>query len=37
MAITVPWRRGLVGSAPPATEETEVVGSEIESRQGIGW
>jgi hypothetical protein len=32
-----PWRRGLVVSTPPATEETGTMGREIESRQGIGW
>jgi hypothetical protein len=30
------WWRGLVVSSPPAMEETEAVGREIESRQGIG-
>jgi hypothetical protein len=33
----MPWRRGLVVSSPPATEETGAMGREIESRQGIGW
>jgi hypothetical protein len=28
-----PWRRGLVVSSPPATEETGAMGREIESRQ----
>jgi hypothetical protein len=28
------WRRGLVVSSPPATEETGDTGREIESRQG---
>jgi hypothetical protein len=32
-----PWRRGLVVSFPPATEETLTMGLEIESRQGKGW
>jgi hypothetical protein len=32
---TQSWRRGLVVSSSPATEETEAVGREIESRQGI--
>jgi hypothetical protein len=27
---------GLVVSSPPATEETGVMGREIESRQGVG-
>jgi hypothetical protein len=31
-----PWRRGLVVSSPPATEET-ATDREIESHQGIGW
>jgi hypothetical protein len=30
------WRRGLVVSSPNATEGTEGMGREIESRQGIG-
>jgi hypothetical protein len=34
---TLAWRRGLVVSSPPATEETGAMGREIESRQGIGW
>jgi hypothetical protein len=33
--IKMAWRRGLVISSPPATEETGAMGSEIESRQGI--
>jgi hypothetical protein len=33
----LPWRRGLVISSPPATEETGAVGREIESLHGIGW
>jgi hypothetical protein len=32
-----PWRHGLVESSPTATEETEAMGREIESRQGIEW
>jgi hypothetical protein len=32
----VPWRRYLLVSSPPATEENEAMGREIESRQGIG-
>jgi hypothetical protein len=31
----IPWRRGLVVSSPPATEETKAMGRETESRQGI--
>jgi hypothetical protein len=31
------WRRGLVVTSPPATEEIGAMGREIESRQGIGW
>jgi hypothetical protein len=34
---TLPWRRGLVVSSPPPSEETGAMGREIESRQGIGW
>jgi hypothetical protein len=30
----MPWRRGLVVSSPPATEEIGAMGREIESRQG---
>jgi hypothetical protein len=30
-----PWRRGLVVTSPPATEEIGAIGREIESRQGI--
>jgi hypothetical protein len=30
-----PWRRGLVVSSPPATEETGAMGREIESHLGI--
>jgi hypothetical protein len=30
----VPWRRGLVVSYPPATEETGAVGPGIKSRLG---
>jgi hypothetical protein len=33
----MPWRRDLVVSSPPATEESGAMGLEIESRQGIGW
>jgi hypothetical protein len=32
----MPWRRGLVVSSPPNTEETGAMGREIESRQGTG-
>jgi hypothetical protein len=32
----MPWRRGLVVSSPPATEETGAMGRGVESRQGIG-
>jgi hypothetical protein len=32
-----PWRRGLVVSSPPTTEETGAMDREIESRQGIAW
>jgi hypothetical protein len=31
------WRRGLVATSPPATEEIGDVGREIESRQGTGY
>jgi hypothetical protein len=31
----LPWRRGLVVSSPPATEETGDMGREVDSRQGI--
>jgi hypothetical protein len=34
---TKPCRRGLVVSFPPAVKETEAMGREIESHQGIGW
>jgi hypothetical protein len=30
------WRRGLVISSPPSTEDIGAMGREIESRQGIG-
>jgi hypothetical protein len=30
----VPWRRGLLVLSPPATEESEAMGRDIESRQG---
>jgi hypothetical protein len=36
MYVIHPWRRGLVVSSPPATEETGAMGREIESRQGKG-
>jgi hypothetical protein len=36
MSRQVPWRRGLVITAPPATEEIGAVGREIESYHGIG-
>jgi hypothetical protein len=32
-----PWRRGLVLSSPPATEETEAMGRDIKSHQCIWW
>jgi hypothetical protein len=32
-----PWRRDLVVSSPPTTEETGAMGREVESRKGIGW
>jgi hypothetical protein len=32
-----PWRRSLVVSSLPATEETGAVGREIEPHHGIGW
>jgi hypothetical protein len=32
LAIRLPWRRGLVVSTPPATEETAAMGWEIEYR-----
>jgi hypothetical protein len=32
----MPWRRGLVVSLPPTTEETGAMVREIESRKGIG-
>jgi hypothetical protein len=32
-----PWRRGLVVSSPPATEETGAMGREIGSLRGKGW
>jgi hypothetical protein len=32
----LPFRRGLVVSSPPATDETGAMGREIESGQGIG-
>jgi hypothetical protein len=35
--VCLPWRRGQVVSSPPSTEETEAMGREIESRQGIRW
>jgi hypothetical protein len=35
--LDLPWRRGLVVSSPPNTEETGALGREIESCQGIGW
>jgi hypothetical protein len=35
--VVLPWRRGLVVSSPPTTEETGAMGREIESRQGMGW
>jgi hypothetical protein len=31
----LPWWRGLVVESPPATEETEATGREIDSRRGI--
>jgi hypothetical protein len=31
------WWRGQVVSSLPDTGETEALGREIESRQGIGW
>jgi hypothetical protein len=33
----MPWRRGLVILSPPATEETEAMGREIKTLQGLGW
>jgi hypothetical protein len=33
----LPWRRGLVVSSPAGTDETGIIGREIESRQGIGY
>jgi hypothetical protein len=33
----LPWRRGVVLTSPPATEEIGAMGREIESLQGIGW
>jgi hypothetical protein len=32
-----PWWLDLMVSFLPATEETRVMGCEIESRQGMGW
>jgi hypothetical protein len=32
-----PLRRGAVESPPPTTEETRIMGREIESRRGKGW
>jgi hypothetical protein len=31
-----PWRRGLVVTSPPTTEEIGSMGREIESHRGIG-
>jgi hypothetical protein len=36
-AVGMPWRRGLVVSSRPATEQIGAMGREIESRQGKGW
>jgi hypothetical protein len=33
----VPWRRCLVVSSPPATEEIGAMGRDIESLRGTGW
>jgi hypothetical protein len=35
-SMTSPWRRGLVVSSLPATEEIGAMGREIEARHGIG-
>jgi hypothetical protein len=35
MWVQLYWRRGLVESSPPVTEETGAMGREIESRQGM--
>jgi hypothetical protein len=36
LIFLLPWRRGLVVSSPPATEEIVAMGREIESRKVIG-